>query len=81
MTQILLDEYSEVNSRSWTYDTLKPPKLTVKNIYKDLKWHIRLYKNSELSFRTICIFIFLRMTQRIFYNLGWKNGGKKIAKS
>lgn len=76
MTQILIDEYSEVNSPNWTYDTLKPPKLTFKNIYKDLEWHIRLYQKSRLSFLTIVVFVFLRLSQRLFYNLGWRDGGK-----
>ncbi len=81
MTQILIDEYSEVNLPGWTYDTLSPPRLTPQNIYKDLEWHIRLYRESELSFRTIVVFVFLRMSQRLFYNLGWRDGGIIIEKS
>ena len=75
MTQFFLESYLELNSLSWTYNILKPPKITVKNVYKDIKYHIKLYKGEKLSFRTILGFIFLRLSQRLFYTLGWKKGG------
>jgi len=81
MTQILIDEYSEVNKPAWTYDTLRPPELTLKNTYKDIEWHIHLYRKSGLSFLIIVAFIFFRIFQHVFYNLGWQDGGKAFEKS
>ena len=77
MTQLLEDAYSEVSSEEWTYDTLKPPRLTLRNMAMDLKWHIWLYKKSRLKYKDILFFVVLRVFQRVFYNLGWKKGGMK----
>ena len=74
MTRILIDDHSEVNSPSWTYDTLRPPKLTLYNVWKDLTWHYRRYKSHDLGTRTIIGFLLLRMLQRISYNVGWNRG-------
>ncbi|MFQ6059884.1 MAG: hypothetical protein ACE5KV_01120 [Thermoplasmata archaeon] len=72
MTKIVIDDHSEVNSSSWTYDTLRPPKLTPYNTWKDLTWHYRRYRSRRLDIKTIILFLLLRMIQRISYNVGWK---------
>ena len=71
----MIDEYSEVHSKDWTYNTLQPPKITVKNVYLDLKWHLKLYKEANLPIQIRLKFVYLRLLQRINYNRGWKNAG------
>ena len=71
----MIEEYSEVHSKDWTYNTLQPPKITLKNVYLDSKWHLKLYKDANLPVKTRLKFICLRLIQRINYNKGWKDAG------
>ncbi len=80
MTQILISDYSEVNAPGWAYDTLRPPKITLYNLYKDIKWHLKLYRKGNLPLKVRIQFVYLRIVQRISYNKGWKEGGKYTRK-
>jgi len=80
MTQILISDHSEVNAPSWSYDTLKPPKISIYNLFKDIRWHIKLYNEANLPLKTKIQFICLRIVQRISYNKGWEKGGKNVKK-
>lgn len=52
---------------------LIPPKITVHSLIGDLRWHLLFYKEDGLSFNVVIFFLFLRLVQRISYNLGWWN--------
>ncbi len=67
---------SEINN--WDSNTLRPPRYRVKDIVKDLSWHINNYKKNKLSFHLSISFLFLRIIQIIAYKKGWKKGELKI---
>ena len=77
MTQLLEENYSEVSTPDWSYDTLKPPKLNLRNMARDLKWHLWLYKKASLPYKIVVMFVVLRILQRVAYNIGWRKGGIK----
>ena len=76
MTQILISDLSEVNAPSWSYRTLRPPRLTIPNLARDLAWHFQLYRRRGLSTERVVAFLLLRIVQRVSYNVGWREGAK-----
>ena len=74
MTHIHIAESSEVNSPEWSYQTLRPPAITIQNMARDLAWHLRLYKVDRLPSSVILQFLLLRVVQRVAYNMGWRKG-------
>jgi len=56
---------------------LAPPPASSLAIFHDLRWHWRLYAEDELPWRDRFFFFFLRVVQRIAYNLGWRRGRAK----
>lgn len=77
MTQLIDTNYSEVNNLPWSYNTLRPPKLNLRNMIMDLKWHLWLYKRAKIPYAQVIMFVVLRIFQRVFYNIGWQKGGAK----
>jgi len=56
---------------------LAPPSASVLGIWRDLRWHDRLYRLDGLDRRTRCAFLGLRVAQRIAYNWGWRRGARR----
>lgn len=53
---------------------LDPPAATPRQLWRDLRWHARLYRLDGLERRTRWGFLVLRVLQRLAYNLGWRRG-------
>lgn len=58
---------------SWANE-LVPPRLSLRAISADLLADWRIYQRERVPFRDRLVFLFLRVSQRIAYNLGWNNG-------
>jgi hypothetical protein len=56
---------------------LTPPSAGPISIFKDLRWHSRIYREDGLSRFDRTAFLALRVLQRIAYNLGWRFGGER----
>lgn len=56
---------------------LDPPSARPSEILSDLRWHDRIYRMEGLDWRTRVAFLSLRVVQRLAYNLGWWEGGRR----
>jgi hypothetical protein len=57
------------------WEGLRPPSALPGAIYRDLQWHLALYREDGLTWRERLVFAALRVVQRVTYNLGWHVGG------
>lgn len=55
---------------------LDPPSHSPRAIWRDLRWHDRIYRMEGLNRRTRLGFLFLRVVQRLAYNRGWHGRGR-----
>ncbi|MHA1755970.1 MAG: hypothetical protein ACTSVV_04310 [Promethearchaeota archaeon] len=72
--------YSEIKNEEWNFNTLKPP-LKINHILKDIINAWNTYREEIPSLKRRFAFIFLRILQRISYNLGWVIYSEKYLKN